>query len=65
MLLIVSLTLYTSYTANIVALLRSDTNSIKTISDLLQSSLTLGVAENVYLRYFFKVSISCAETNFL
>lgn len=55
MLLIASLSLYTSYTANIVALLQSTTDSIKTLSDLLHSSITLGVLDIVYYRYFFKV----------
>ncbi|XP_026823749.1 glutamate receptor U1 isoform X2 [Ooceraea biroi] len=53
MLLIASLSLYTSYTANIVALLQSTTDSIKTLSDLLHSSLTLGVLDIVYFRYYF------------
>ncbi|KAF3425584.1 hypothetical protein E2986_03534 [Frieseomelitta varia] len=54
MLLIAALNLYASYTANIVALLQSTTDSIKTPADLLHSPLKLGVQDVVYSRHYFK-----------
>lgn len=55
MLLLAALSLYTSYTANIVALLQSTTDSIKTLADLLHSPLKCGSHDIVYNRYYFKV----------
>ncbi|XP_068992023.1 ionotropic receptor 75a-like isoform X1 [Neodiprion pinetum] len=52
MMFIALLSLYTSYTANIVALLQSSTGSINTLDKLLRSSLKIGVADIVYNRYF-------------
>ncbi|XP_077287723.1 ionotropic receptor 75a-like [Arctopsyche grandis] len=46
--------LYVSYSANIVALLQSQSNSIKTLSDLLNSKLKLGSEDNLYNRYYFQ-----------
>ncbi|XP_025161208.1 uncharacterized protein LOC105192153 [Harpegnathos saltator] len=54
MLLFASLNLYAAYTANIVALLQSTTDSIKTPEDLLHSPLLLGVEDTVYYRHYFK-----------
>ncbi|XP_072744979.1 glutamate receptor ionotropic, kainate 5-like isoform X2 [Anoplolepis gracilipes] len=54
MLLVASLSLYAAYTANIVALLQSPTDSIKTLSDLLNSPLTLGADDIYWCRYVFK-----------
>ncbi|XP_076670960.1 ionotropic receptor 75a-like [Andrena cerasifolii] len=54
MLLIAALSLYASYTANIVALLQSTTDSIKTVTDLFHSPLKLGAQDVVYNRYYFK-----------
>nr|XP_012151217.1 PREDICTED: glutamate receptor ionotropic, delta-1-like [Megachile rotundata] len=54
MLLLAALSLYTSYTANIVALLQSTTDSIKTLADLLHSPLKCGVYDVVYNRYYLK-----------
>ncbi|VVC86477.1 unnamed protein product, partial [Leptidea sinapis] len=48
--------IYTSYSANIVALLQSKSNQIRTLSDLLNSRLELGAEENVYNRYFFSTA---------
>ncbi|XP_072744984.1 probable glutamate receptor [Anoplolepis gracilipes] len=48
MLLIASLNLYAAYTANIVALLQSPSDSIKTLSDLFNSPLTLGALDHRY-----------------
>ncbi|GAB0093100.1 uncharacterized protein DMENIID0001_081610 [Sergentomyia squamirostris] len=48
--------LYTSYTANIVALLQSTANSIITLKDLLESNLDLAVDDIVYTRYYFKTA---------
>ncbi|XP_011343122.1 glutamate receptor ionotropic, delta-2 isoform X3 [Ooceraea biroi] len=56
MLLLASLSLYAAYTANIVGLLQSTTDSIKTIPDLLSSPLKLGAQDVVYNRYYFKLS---------
>lgn len=57
MLLLTSLSLYAAYTANIVALLQSTTDSIKTLSDLLHSPLNLGVQDIVFNRLYFKVIV--------
>ncbi|KAG5343575.1 GLRK protein, partial [Acromyrmex charruanus] len=54
MLLLASLSLYAAYTANIVSLLQSTTDSIKTLRDLLNSPLKLGVQDVVYNRHYFK-----------
>ncbi|XP_063697766.1 probable glutamate receptor [Culicoides brevitarsis] len=43
---------YTSYTANIVALLQTPTKSIQTLEDLYNSKLKLGVEDNLYNRYY-------------
>lgn len=45
--------IYTSFTANIVALLQSTTKSIRTLTDLLNSNIELGVADTPYARYLF------------
>lgn len=55
MLLVASLSLYAAYTANIVGLLQSTTDSIQTIPDLLHSPLKMGAQDVVYNRYYFKV----------
>lgn len=47
--------IYTFYSANIVALLQSTSESIQTIEDLLSSRIKLGVEDTIYMRYFFKV----------
>lgn len=47
--------LYTSYSASIVALLQSSSNNIRTLSDLLNSKLELGVDDVPYNRYYFSV----------
>ena len=47
--------LYTSYSAYIVALLQSTSNRIRTLSDLLNSKLELGVEDVSYNRYYFSV----------
>ena len=57
MLLLAALSLYTSYTANIVALLQSTTDSIKSVADLLHSPLKCGAHDIVYNRYYFKVLV--------
>ncbi|XP_028050022.1 probable glutamate receptor [Monomorium pharaonis] len=54
MLLLASLSLYAAYTANIVSLLQSTTDSIKTLSDLLNSPLQLAAQDVVYNKYYFK-----------
>ncbi|XP_063921270.1 glutamate receptor-like [Zophobas morio] len=46
--------LYTSYSANIVALLQSTTNSIQTLEDLLHSRIKLGVEDIIYGHYYFE-----------
>ncbi|XP_055691097.1 ionotropic receptor 75a-like [Lutzomyia longipalpis] len=45
--------LYTSYSANIVALLQSPSRKIKTLPDLLASRLKFGVDDTVFNRYYF------------
>nr|CAH7754868.1 unnamed protein product [Callosobruchus chinensis] len=46
--------LYTSYSANIVALLQSTTENIRTMEDLLNSRMSLGALDVVYNRYYFE-----------
>ncbi|XP_055295192.1 uncharacterized protein LOC129564964 [Sitodiplosis mosellana] len=46
--------LYTSYTANIVALLQSTTKSIRTISDLQNPAIEVAVEDTPYNRHYFK-----------
>lgn len=48
--------LYTSYSANIVALLQSPSTRIKTLKDLYESRLEIGVDDTVFNRYYFSVS---------
>nr|BAR64803.1 ionotropic receptor [Ostrinia furnacalis] len=50
------LLLYSSYSASIVALLQSSSNQIRTLSDLLNSKLELGVEDTPYNRYFFPIA---------
>ncbi|XP_028158429.1 ionotropic receptor 75a-like isoform X2 [Ostrinia furnacalis] len=45
--------LYTSYSANIVALLQSSSSQIRTLDDLLHSRLKFGVHDTVFNRYYF------------
>lgn len=47
--------LYTSYTANIVALLQSSTKSIRTLDDLMNSQLEFGVEDTPYNRFYLPV----------
>ncbi|XP_045473000.1 ionotropic receptor 75a-like isoform X3 [Harmonia axyridis] len=46
--------LYTSYSASIVVLLQSTTDSIRTVEDLLNFRIKLGVEDIVYAHYYFK-----------
>lgn len=62
MLLIAALSLYASYTANIVTLLQSTADTIKTPADLLNSPLKLGAQDIVYNRYYFSVSLMVTVT---
>ncbi|XP_045497539.1 ionotropic receptor 75a-like [Colias croceus] len=48
--------LYTSYSANIVALLQSNSNQIRTLGDLLNSRLELGAEDTTYNRYHFSTA---------
>lgn len=45
--------LYTSYTANIVALLQSSSNAIKSLEDLLNSNIEIGVEDLPYHHFYF------------
>ncbi|KAG5871323.1 hypothetical protein JTB14_016720 [Gonioctena quinquepunctata] len=45
--------LYTSYSANIVALLQSSSTSIQTLEHLLKSRLQVGVDDTVFNRFYF------------
>nr|NP_001345804.1 ionotropic receptor 75g precursor [Aedes aegypti] len=51
--LIILMFLYASYSANIVALIQSPSNKIKTLEDLLNSRLEAGAEDTVYNRYYF------------
>ncbi|XP_044733421.1 glutamate receptor U1-like [Chrysoperla carnea] len=48
--------LFTSFSANIVALLQSSSNSIQTLEDLLNSKLEFGVQNETYNRHYFRVA---------
>lgn len=54
---------YTSYTAFIVALFQSTTNSIKTVDDLLNYRIRLGVENQPYNYHYFLVCILCLLLN--
>lgn len=45
--------IYTSYAANIVALLQSTSYNIRTLSDLLNSDMELAVEDTPYSHFFF------------
>lgn len=45
--------MFTSYTASIVALLQSTSKSIRTLSDLLNSNMELGVEDTPYAPHYF------------
>lgn len=49
--------LFTSYSASIVALLQSPSNSIKTIKDLAESSMTFSSQKTPYSEIYFNVSM--------
>lgn len=55
--------LYTSYSANIVALLQSPSTRIKTLQDLYDSRLEIGVDDTVFNRYYFAVSERISSIN--
>ncbi|KRT78788.1 hypothetical protein AMK59_7965 [Oryctes borbonicus] len=48
--------MYTFYSANIVALLQSTSESIQTLEDLLTSRIKLGAEDIPYSKFFFKVT---------
>ncbi|CAH1134251.1 unnamed protein product [Ceutorhynchus assimilis] len=48
--------LYVSYSANIVALLQTSSTSIKTLKDLLNSRIPVGVDDTVYNHFYFKTA---------
>uniref|UniRef100_A0A0C9PTU2 Kbp_3 protein n=1 Tax=Fopius arisanus TaxID=64838 RepID=A0A0C9PTU2_9HYME len=52
MLLVFCLSLYAAYAANIVALLQSTSDCIKTVEDLMNSPLKIGVLDIVYNHYY-------------
>ncbi|KAL3269442.1 hypothetical protein HHI36_008512 [Cryptolaemus montrouzieri] len=52
-LLISLMFLYTSYSANIVALLQSSSKSIQTLEDLLKSRLEVGIDDTVFNHFYF------------
>lgn len=49
--------LFTSYSANIVALLQTPSNSIKTLNDLIDSPIVVGVHNITYNHVFLKVPL--------
>lgn len=55
---------YTSYAANIVALLQSPSTKIKSLKDLLDSRLKFGVDDTVFNHYYFSVSARCSAKRF-
>ncbi|XP_030768286.1 ionotropic receptor 75a-like [Sitophilus oryzae] len=55
-LLIALMFMYVSYSANIVALLQTSSNSIKTLEDLLNSRITIGVDDTVYNHFYFSTA---------
>lgn len=57
-LMVAALSIYAAYTANIVALLQSTTDSIQTLQDLLDSQMKLATHGTVYYRHYFKVKLS-------
>jgi hypothetical protein len=57
--------LYTAYSACIVALLQSSTNAIRTLGDLLNSGLPLGVQDIVYNHHYFPVRYPVGLKSFL
>lgn len=54
--------LYVSYSANIVALLQSSSDNIKSLEDLLESRLKLGTENTVYNYHYFTVSYNVFMT---
>lgn len=48
--------LYTSYTANIVALLQSTSPNIRTLADLVNSNLEMSVDDTPFNRHFFSTA---------
>lgn len=52
---IILMFLYTSYSANIVALLQSPSTKIRTLKDLYDSRLKLGAHETIFDRHYFRV----------
>ncbi|XP_037817982.1 uncharacterized protein LOC119607912 [Lucilia sericata] len=53
---VATLFLFTSFSANIVALLQSPSEAIHTLKDLSQSPLEIGVQDTVYNKIYFTVS---------
>lgn len=58
---ITTLFLFTSFSANIVALLQSPSEAIRSLGDLGQSPLEIGVQDTVYNKVFFNVSLLCKK----
>lgn len=54
--------IFTSYTAKIVALLQSTTNSIRTLEDLLNSQMGFAVQDTPYNRHFFPLTEGHVQT---
>lgn len=52
-----SLFLYTSYSANIVALQQSPSSALSSLSDLVHSPLAVGIQDLEYNRVYFKVHL--------
>ncbi|XP_068082176.1 ionotropic receptor 75a [Anabrus simplex] len=59
-----SLFLFTSYSANIVALLQTPSNAIKTITDLVNSPIKLGLQDVIYNRVYLKESTDTETRHF-
>lgn len=53
--------IYTSFTANIVALLQSTTKSIRTVSDLQNPAIEVAVHDTPFYRYYFPRQIESSR----
>lgn len=60
--LLVWMFLFTSYSANIVALLQSSDNSINSVEDLLNSRILLGVENVGYIIHYVEVIVGSCIT---
>lgn len=55
---------YTSYTANIVALLQSTAKNINSIGALTASTMEFGIQDTPYNRYYFPIAVMSERRRF-